>query len=78
MTAIYCAVAVTIFSYVTGVFMTFFITISLQFDAFRIYMRSLIAELDDAIKRHRTDVDDDKEIKTMLEHIVCFHVAAKK
>lgn len=73
---VYCAMAVTIYTYVTAVFMTFFITSSLQFDAFRNYWKGLIDEFDKAIAQRLTDDDDD--IKTMFQHIVCFHVAVKE
>lgn len=67
---------VTIYTYVNGIFMTFFITTSQQFDAFRIYLKGLIDELDDAIAIKQRCTNNDA-IQSMFQHIVCFHVATK-
>lgn len=74
MTASMCVLT---YNYGTVAFLTFFITSSLQFDAFRKYMRGLIDELNDVITQRQVD-HDDREVQTMLQHIVCFHVAAKE
>lgn len=68
-----CAADVTSFIFTVTVFLTFFITTSLQFDACRIYMKGLVAELDDAI----TQCDHD-DIQPMFQHIISFQVAAKE
>lgn len=82
----YCVLAVTIYTYVVAVFMVFFITTSLQFDANRVYMKGLIDELDDSIEQPCTAAtaaavdhdEDDVNLKTMLQHIVCFHVSGRE
>lgn len=71
-----CAMNVTIYTYVNGIFMTFFITTSQQFDAFRIYLKGLIDELDDAIAIKQRCTNNDA-IQSMFQHIACFHVATK-
>lgn len=70
--------ACNVFAFVIGVFMSFFITTSLQFNAFRNYLKGLIVELNDAFGRRQIDDGNDKDIQSMFRHIVCFHAATKE
>lgn len=70
-TIIFCAIQATIFTYVTTTFLSFFISISLQFDALRLYMKYLIDELDYII-----DVRGNKE--KSLQSIICLHIAIRE
>lgn len=72
-TILVCTLAVTTVTYTYVVYMAFFITASLQFDACRAYMKGLVGDLSNAAEQCI-----DTEIKAMFQHMITFHVAAKE
>lgn len=54
--------------------MAFFISISLQFDAYRTYLSAIVDELSDMAKQSR----DQTNIQSIFGHIVNVHVAANE
>lgn len=75
-TIVFYALQATIFTYVTASFSSFFISTNLQFDAFRLYMKGLIDELENIYEEQNTLKEGD--IQSMLRDIVRFHVVVKE
>lgn len=73
-TIVFCAIQAIIFTYVTFSFVSFFISIILQLNAFRIYLKGLIDELNNAIDDHNAPHD----FQLILRNIVRFHVVVKE
>lgn len=70
----FCLPQACLYTFVTFSFVSFFITTSLQFGAFRIYMKGLVGDLNAMI----VDGNGTREIPKMLCEVVRFHVAAKE